>query len=167
MPQTPLKQPNFALALLTAARQWDELAQAVVNLELGEAIARPALMRLLPWLEAGPARVTDLARQADVSKQAVGQALSGCEARGWVAYSPDPSDGRATLVSLTSAGYEAVAHGRAVLARIEAMIADALGAERVTALGADLQQVSAILATHSALAFVSPPTGRARRQRGR
>jgi DNA-binding MarR family transcriptional regulator len=164
MTKLPLRHVPLALPLLTAARHWDELAQAVVNLELGEAIARPAMMRLLPWLEAGPIRVTDLARRADVSKQAVGQALSGCEARGWVVYAPDPSDGRASLVSLTPLGFEAVAHGRAVLARIEAVVEDTLGSERVLALGAALQQVAEILAGLSASALATAPSAKARRK---
>lgn len=144
----PDGSPSLSLVLFAAARALDESAQTVVNEQLGEVVARPALMRILPWLEAGPSRVTEIAKRVDVTKQAVGQALKTCEERGWIAYETDPRDGRATLVRLTDEGHAAVENGRAVLRRIERVLEDELGAKRFEALKGSLEQVLSILSQH-------------------
>lgn len=133
------------LVLLAVAREWDAAAQALVNAALGERVARPALMRLLPALTEGPIRVTALAERADVTKQAVAQALRACEQHGWVAYAPDPTDGRAVLVSLTTAGHEAVALGRDALRQVQRDIEDRVGAATLERLTRDLRRVQAAM----------------------
>jgi DNA-binding MarR family transcriptional regulator len=165
MAPSPDDTPELSLSLFAAARTLDDVAQQVVNQELGDVVARPALMRLLPWLEAGPARLTDLARRADVTKQAVGQALKGCEARGWVTYEADPVDGRATLVQLTPAGREAVGHGRAVLRRLEQALAEELGQQQLTVLSESLRKIVQLLSTRDPSTFTRPPSVNLKRPR--
>lgn len=135
----------LARRLFEAARLLDTQGQALVNAQLGERLARPALMRLLPFLEAGPIRVTQLAALADVSKQAVAQSLQACVERGLVHYTPDPTDGRAVLVSLTRAGHGAVRQGRRALAEVEQRVAVQIGEPRLRRLTDDLQALIAAL----------------------
>jgi DNA-binding MarR family transcriptional regulator len=58
------------------------------------------------------------------------QLVDELEADGLLERRPDPTDGRAKLVHLTPAGWDAIRAGRAIIARIEADYADRLGAER-------------------------------------
>ncbi|MDX2184301.1 MAG: MarR family winged helix-turn-helix transcriptional regulator [Gemmatimonadaceae bacterium] len=127
MPRSRDADATLARMLFAVSRGWDELAQAHINRQLGSRIARPALMRLLPALEQGPVRLSTLAMKADVSKQAVGQALRACRTRKLVTYHPDPNDGRATMVALTEAGHRAVRQGRASLDAVEAALAERVG----------------------------------------
>ena len=61
----------------------------------------------------GPLTVTALAKLEGVRPQSMGATVAVLQAAGWVAGSPDPSDGRQTLLSLTQACRERVAAGRA------------------------------------------------------
>lgn len=119
--------PPLGPLLITCARLLDEVAQAQVNREAGWRAARPALMRLVPHLSRTGIRPTELARRADVSKQAVGQTLRACEADGFVCFAPDPNDGRAQLVQLTAEGEAAVAYGQSVLGALESSLAERVG----------------------------------------
>ena len=51
-------------------------------------------------------RMTTLAGFANSSPSRLSRATSRLESRGWMRRSPDPSDGRSTLASLTDAGLE-------------------------------------------------------------
>jgi DNA-binding MarR family transcriptional regulator len=138
---------NVGHLLFTAARLLDERAQARLNAAAGERLARPALMRLLPYLDQTGIRPTELARRVDVSKQAVGQSLAELERRGFVEYVADAADGRARLVRLSKAGVTASRRGLRVLRDLETELAGTVGKRRlreladtltllVTALGA-------------------------------
>ena len=61
----------------------------------------------------GPATVTTLARAEGVRPQSMGATISALEAAGFVSGTPDPTDGRQTILSLTDACREAVKAGRA------------------------------------------------------
>ncbi|MFC5951128.1 MarR family winged helix-turn-helix transcriptional regulator [Pseudonocardia lutea] len=77
----------------------------------------------------GPRRVTELAVQERASQPGMTGIVSRLEAAGLVQRAPDPSDGRATLVSATAAGraYNTERHARRT----------ALLADRITTLSAD------------------------------
>lgn len=65
----------------------------------------PAQARLLAQVEqAGRARTSDLARLDRSSQPTITAQLQRAEQQGWVQRAADPSDGRASLVELTSAG---------------------------------------------------------------
>lgn len=61
----------------------------------------------------GPLAATDLAGLERISHQAVANAVRELQDFGFVSRSPDPADGRRTLVSLTDAGRERLAAERA------------------------------------------------------
>jgi DNA-binding MarR family transcriptional regulator len=61
----------------------------------------------------GPATVTTLARAEGVRPQSMGATVSALEAAGLVRGTPDPNDGRQTILSLTAACQERIAAGRA------------------------------------------------------
>ncbi len=57
-------------------------------------------------LRDGPRRITELATEERVTQPAITLLVNRLEERGWVKRFPDPSDGRAVLVSLTPVGEE-------------------------------------------------------------
>jgi DNA-binding MarR family transcriptional regulator len=61
----------------------------------------------------GPATVTDLARAEGVRPQSMGATVAKLEAAGLVSGSPDPTDGRRTILSLTDACRELIQANRA------------------------------------------------------
>jgi DNA-binding MarR family transcriptional regulator len=135
---------------MSCGRLLDELAQAEVNRQSQARVARPALMRLVPFLDREGIRPSELARRADVSKQAVGQTLRDCEALGLVRFSADPSDGRAQLVQLTDAGETAFRYGQSVLAFFERALAGAVGAATVVRVASGLSTMLPVLQSWAA-----------------
>jgi DNA-binding MarR family transcriptional regulator len=61
----------------------------------------------------GPATVSALARAEGVRQQSMGATISGLEEAGLVSGSPDPVDGRRTILSLTDACREMIQANRA------------------------------------------------------
>ncbi|WP_248492076.1 MarR family winged helix-turn-helix transcriptional regulator [Tsukamurella sp. PLM1] len=74
-------------------------------------------------------RLTDLAEQAQVTKQTAGFLVDQLERAGYVERVPDPTDGRARLVRLAPRGAEAAAAADAEVARVEREWEDYLGAD--------------------------------------
>lgn len=139
------QQRSFGHTLLECARLFDELGQERLNAELGEDIARPSVMRLVPHMPAEGIRPTELARRADISKQAVGQTLGFLEERGLVEFAPDPEDGRALIVRMTDVGVEASRLGLEALGRVERDVAERVGADVIAATFAGLREILAVL----------------------
>jgi DNA-binding MarR family transcriptional regulator len=61
---------------------------------------------VLRKLRGGPRRITELAAHERVTQPAITLLVNRLAERGWVERVPDPTDGRAVLVSLTPAGEE-------------------------------------------------------------
>lgn len=61
---------------------------------------------VLRVLRGGPRRITELATEERVTQPAITLLVNRLAERGWVQRIPDPSDGRAVLVSLTAEGHE-------------------------------------------------------------
>ena len=61
----------------------------------------------------GPATVTSLARAEGMRPQSMGANIAALEAAGFITGTPDPKDGRQTILSLTDACREWVRAGRA------------------------------------------------------
>jgi DNA-binding MarR family transcriptional regulator len=72
-------------------------------------------------------RVTDLARHANVTAQAMSEVVAYLERHGYVERVVDPSDGRARLVRLTDRGRELYEVARAIIADLEARWSARLG----------------------------------------
>ncbi|ALR11146.1 MarR family transcriptional regulator [Mycobacteroides saopaulense] len=120
--------PNPALlmfvALRAAERQTME-AVAATGADITQAQAR--LMARLDH-EHG-SRLTDLAEQADVTKQTAGALVDQLQRGGYVTRVPDPSDGRARRVTLTARGKELADAANAVVAQVHAQWRKHLGAK--------------------------------------
>ncbi len=140
-----LQRANLGHVLFTCARLLDELAQDEVNAQAGQRVARPALLRLLPFLGVDGVRPTELAKRVDVSKQAIHQSLAELERQGLIEYTQDPVDGRARLVRLSAFGEQAFAHGLSVLDALAAALKVELGTAQLEALAQGLQAMLPVL----------------------
>jgi DNA-binding MarR family transcriptional regulator len=74
------------------------------------------------------ARLTELARVANMTPQAMGELVDELEGLGYLVRTPDPTDRRAKLIMLTESGRQCVAAGVATIGDIEDRITEALGA---------------------------------------
>lgn len=75
------------------------------------------------------ARLTELARGANMTPQAMGELVDELEELGYVVRRPDASDRRAKLITLTENGRDCVRDGIETIAGIERTITQTLGAE--------------------------------------
>ena len=79
-------------------------------------------------------RLTELARRAGVTKQAMMVVVDELEVRGFVRRTPDPEDGRAKVVRLTARGRTLAAECRRAVAAVEARARRTLGGRRYESL---------------------------------
>ena len=79
-------------------------------------------------------RLTDLAEQAQVTKQAASGLVDELERAGYVTRVPDPSDARARLIHVAPRGAAAVEAAAATVAEVEAEWVRHLGRRRIAQL---------------------------------
>lgn len=89
-------------------------------------------------------RPGELAEATQLSKQTLGSILDQLERAGYVARIPDPTDGRARLVTITDAGRELVTLSAPVVLATEATWAARLGPARTRQLREALTELRAI-----------------------
>lgn len=142
--------------LLTAAEQqlWQSLIRVVLSLPVvldrdlqqreGVSHFEFSLMARLSEAPERRLRLTDLARETGSTVTRLSRAVTRGEVEGWIAREPDPADGRATLVMLTSTGFDrlaALAPGH--IAQVRHLILDPLTAADRRALTPSLEKIAA------------------------
>lgn len=90
--------------------------------------------RLAARIAEGGSRITDLAEQAQVTKQTAGFLVNQLEKAGYVVRVPDPTDARARLVRIAPRGHAAQACAREMERVVEAEWEERLGPRRMRAL---------------------------------
>jgi DNA-binding MarR family transcriptional regulator len=86
--------------------------------------------RVFQRIAPGGSRLAELAEAAQVSKQTVGSIVDQLERSGYVRRTPDPTDARAKLVTVTTKGHELVELSLPVVQAIETAWEAHLGATR-------------------------------------
>lgn len=133
-------EPNLGVLLFVAYRALEQRAYDAA-VAAGASELTIAQARLLARIGPEGTRLTELAAQAQVTKQSAGHLVDELERAGYVERTPDPTDGRARLVRLTE-------QARAVAPAADAAVAGAL-AEWRTHLGerrmADLEETMRLL----------------------
>lgn len=114
-PTTTDAARRLALTLHRATALVDRVADTYLRPAHGISVSMFAALVTIDAV--APASQADVARALDVSRAAVTQRLQGLVARGLVAVVVDTADGRANVVSLTSAGAELLAAAWDGLAR--------------------------------------------------
>ncbi|WP_199429720.1 MarR family winged helix-turn-helix transcriptional regulator [Qaidamihabitans albus] len=111
-------EPNTGLLLYIPYR-WLENRVFAAMTEAGYDITT-AQMKLMQRVGPEGTRLTDLAEQAQVTKQTGGFLVDQLEKGGWVERVPDPTDKRARLVCLSDKAKEAIPVAEAAVAQAEA-----------------------------------------------
>lgn len=89
------------------------------------------------------ARLTELARRAGMSKQAMGSLVRQCEAWGMVTRSADPHDARARTVRFTEIGLAWLAAYHAAATQAQSELQAAVGLEVATVMALGLEAYAA------------------------
>ncbi|WP_063047192.1 MarR family winged helix-turn-helix transcriptional regulator [Nocardia pseudovaccinii] len=121
---------NVGLLMFIAHRSMEDRIFADLA-ESGYDDVTVAQGRLAARIGPDGSRLTELAEQAQVTKQTAGFLVDQLERTGYVRRVPDPRDGRARLVVLSERGAKMAAYANSVAARIEAEWATHLGAQRM------------------------------------
>jgi DNA-binding MarR family transcriptional regulator len=88
---------------------------------------KPAHSAVFAQIDPDGSRLTDLARRANMSPQAMGELVDELEEMKYVVRRPDPTDRRAKLITLTRKGHACIAAGSATIDGIEQRLSDLLG----------------------------------------
>ena len=100
---TAWRHANIGRLLNNAVRRFEARVLELMS-ESGHQETRIAHVSLTRNLDVEGTRLTELARRASMSKQAMGELVDQCTALGLVDRIPDPSDRRARIVRFTPAG---------------------------------------------------------------
>jgi DNA-binding MarR family transcriptional regulator len=101
--RTAWRHANIGRLLNNAVRRFEARVLELMS-ERGHAETRIAHVSLTRNLDVEGTRLTELARRASMSKQAMGELVDQCMELGLVDRIADPSDGRARIVKFTRAG---------------------------------------------------------------
>ena len=110
----------------------------------GYADLRPAHFVVFQHLRPAGSRLTDLAEQAQITKQSMGYLVDYLEAQGYVERVPDPVDGRARVIRMTGRGATMEQKARAIIQSIEAEWANRIGRDRFEQLRQTLKELADI-----------------------
>lgn len=106
---------------------------------------RPAHFVIFQHIRPEGSRLTELAEQAQITKQSAGALVDTLMAYGYVERLPDPKDGRAKTVRLTKRGWELDKAAREILSRVEQEWAEQLGDQRLAQLKQTLKDLIALI----------------------
>jgi DNA-binding MarR family transcriptional regulator len=124
---------NLGLLLLIPYRAMETRVFAGLA-EAGFDDFTPAQARVFQRIAADGSRLTDLAEQAQITKQSAGFLVDQLERAGYVERVPDPGDARARLVRVAARGAAAIPVAAAIVAEVEAEWATHLGRQRMAQL---------------------------------
>ena len=124
---------NLGLLLFIPYRAMEARVFAVLA-EAGFDDITPAQARVFQRIAPGGSRLTDLAEQAQITKQSAGFLVDQLERAGYVERAPDPADARARLVRIAERGSRAIPLADKAVAEVEAEWTAHLGARRTAQL---------------------------------
>ena len=139
------KQASVGQLLIRSARLYNERAIPRAREELRLPQLRPSHLALMPYIDLEGTRLTEIARRAGTSKQAVAQLVADLEQMGMVSRRPDPDDGRAKRVTFTRRGQNMMLRGIGVLDAIEQELRAEVGDPTMDELHDALRRVCAAL----------------------
>jgi len=136
------RKNNVGQHLLEVAKDFQKRALAGFSAD-GHAGLQPAHQAVLTHLRISGTRLTELARRASMSKQAMGQLVDELERLGYVERVPDPTDGRAKIVRFTQVGLELIKDGTDIATAIQREYAELIGKRKLHLLREILEELHA------------------------
>jgi DNA-binding MarR family transcriptional regulator len=134
------RKNNIGQHLLEVAKDFQKRALEGFSAE-GHSGLQPAHQAVLTHLRISGTRLTELARRASISKQAMGQLVDELERLGYVERVSDPTDGRAKIVRFTAAGIELIADGTEIAGAIQREYAKLIGKKKLDRLREILEEL--------------------------
>ncbi len=134
------RENNIGQHLLEVAKDFQKRALEGFGADGHEGL-QPAHQAVLTHLRLAGTRLTELARYASMSKQAMGQLVDELERLGYVERVSDPTDGRAKIVRFTRAGLELIKDGTDIAGAIQREYADLIGKKKLSLLRAVLEEL--------------------------
>jgi DNA-binding MarR family transcriptional regulator len=131
--------------LLSVLPLLSRIVASEVRREAGEETTMPQF-RVLAHLTDGPLTLSELARLRRVTLQSMGELAQALVARGWIARTPDPSDRRQQLLSLTEHGRRHYERAQAQLAARITPLLTQLADEEMRAIAVALPALRRVLA---------------------
>ncbi len=123
--QDPPEEMN-TIAML--GRAYSLLGFKIVDGVVGSGFPqKPSHSAVFSQIKPEGSRLTDLARGASITPQAMGELVDELEAMDYVVRRPDPTDRRAKLVVLTDKGRACIQAGRVTIEGIEEQLTEILG----------------------------------------
>lgn len=152
-PHDAWRQTHLGRLMGHALRRFDERVLALMahNIEVPLALSNLAAraqvsaahIHITRHLALGGSRLTELAASAGMSKQAMADLVTQCEAWGLVQREPDPLDARARRVCFTPTGLAWLQAFRDAVAQAEAEFRQAVGTEVATVVALGLEAYAA------------------------
>jgi DNA-binding MarR family transcriptional regulator len=125
-PQDP--DPHGANTIAMLGQAYSLLGFQIVDGVVGAGFPqKPSHSAVFAQMKPGGSRLTDLARGANMTPQAMGELVDELEELGYLERRPDPTDRRAKLIVLTERGSACIAAGIATVKGIEDRITKTLG----------------------------------------
>ncbi len=108
-------------------------------------LSHSLLSTLVSVAKHGPLRLADLAQAELVSAPSITRLVAELEGKALVSRTPDPADGRASLIQVTDAGLEAVQVARRVRQQMVAELLGPLSADEVASIEAALPALERLI----------------------
>ncbi len=124
--------PLARLLGLCSAKFSQQLLQALWD--AGFTDQRMVYDKVFPFVPPEGIRLTDLAERAGMTKQAMSELVADLVGLNYLEQTPDPSDGRAKLITFTDRGWSAVDTVLAAFRETEEALAVRLGERRMAEL---------------------------------
>ncbi len=134
--------PSLGVLLFLPYRHLEQQVLTAVN-DAGFPITL-AQARLFQRIDDRGSRLTALAESAQLAKQSAAYLVAELVAAGYLTRSPDPSDGRAQLITITVRGRQVIDLARRVEQQVQAQWRTHLGAETYDQLHTALLQLREI-----------------------
>ena len=142
-----VRKPPAEDALPDHVARWLEAATKRLHADLGARgmldfpELRGSHRRILQMIPPQGIRITDLARIAGMTKQALGEFIDSLERAGFVRSSRDPADGRVRMVTRTDRGDAAADAAYRAIAAVEREWREEVGAEAFDTMKRTLRQL--------------------------
>jgi DNA-binding MarR family transcriptional regulator len=128
MPHDPDVEPHQLNTVSMLGQAYSLLGFQIVDGVVGAGYPqKPKHSAVFAQIDPGGSRLTELARRADITPQAMGELVDELEDLGYVTRQPDPTDRRAKLIVLTKRGRAAVEAGKETIVGLENRITEILG----------------------------------------
>ncbi|MFD5175376.1 MarR family winged helix-turn-helix transcriptional regulator [Nocardia sp. NPDC058379] len=156
---------NLGVLLFVPYREMERRVLVALT-ESGFADLTQAQARLVARIGPEGSRLTDLAAQAQVTKQTAGVLVDQLVRAGYLAREPDPSDGRARLLRLAEKGQQAVEVANRAAVEVQAEWVAHLGPRRAATLRKSLVALREITDPYRKSSMAGPdlPPGQALRR---